>query len=148
VGAGTLFRHFPTKEALLAAIVVGRLESLVRQAKALETDGDPGRAFFVFFEQMVEHASKKKAFTEALAQAGVDVKNVVEPAARDLRLSLRTLLSRAQKAGAVRKDVRVEDVMALLVGACRVAEHAAADRALQARTLGFLLDGLRPQPPR
>src|SRR5689334_9020112 len=83
VGAGTLFRHFPTKEALLEAIVIGRLRNLVDQAAALTSDPDPGRAFFVFFERMVEHASKKKAFTEALSGAGVDVKSVVEPAARD-----------------------------------------------------------------
>jgi AcrR family transcriptional regulator len=145
VGAGTLFRHFPTKEALLEAIVVSRLESLVQQASALATEEDAGRAFFAFFERMVDYAAKKKAFTEVLARAGVDVKSVVEPVYRDLRGALRTLLVRAQKVGAVRRDVRVPEVMALMVGAARVAEHAAGDRALQVRTLAVLCDGLRPQ---
>jgi AcrR family transcriptional regulator len=145
VGAGTVFRHFPTKEFLLEAIVIRRLQSLVQHAAELAADPDPGHAFFVFFEYMVEHASKKKAFTEALSRAGVDVKSVVEPASRALRKSLRTLLTRAQKAGAVRRDVRVPEVMALLVGASRVAEHAAGDRGLQTRTLAVFLDGLRPQ---
>jgi AcrR family transcriptional regulator len=145
VGAGTVFRHFPTKEALLEAIVIGRLGRLVEQAAALSAEPDAGRAFFVFFEQMVEHASKKKAFTEALAQAGVDVKSVLEPAARELRRGLRTLLVRAQDAGAVRPDVRVPEVMALMVGAARIAEHASGNRAMQTRTLAVLLDGLRPR---
>jgi AcrR family transcriptional regulator len=144
VGAGTLFRHFPTKEALLEAIVVARLEGLVGRADALAEEEDPGRAFFAFFESMVDYASKKKAFTEALARAGVDVKSVVDPVYQELRRALRTLLVRAQKAGAVRGDVKIPEVMALMVGAARVAEHVAADRALQIRTLAVLLDGLRP----
>jgi AcrR family transcriptional regulator len=145
VGAGTLFRHFPTKEALMEAIVVGRLEGLIAQATALSAAEDPGAAFFHFFDLMVDHAARKKAYTEALVRAGVDVKSVIEPAGRNLRRALRTLLVRAQKAGAVRDDLQVAEVMALMIGAARVAEHAAADRHLRSRTLAVLLDGLRPR---
>jgi hypothetical protein len=69
----------------------------------------------------------------------------IEPAGRNLRRALRTLLVRAQKAGAVRDDVQVPEVMALMVGAARMAEHAASDRHLRSRTVAVLLDGLRPR---
>jgi AcrR family transcriptional regulator len=145
VGAGTLFRHFPTKEALLEAILIDRLHRLTEQARALATAPDPGAAFFSFFTRMVDQSATKKAFADALSAAGVDVKSVVSPAARDLRRAIATLLARAQKTAAVRDDVHVAEVMALLVGTARAAEHAAGDRALQSRTLTVVLDGLRPR---
>jgi hypothetical protein len=58
-----------------------------------------------------------------------------------------TLLERAQAAGAVRPDIGVSEVMAVLVAASRAAEYAGTDRALRDRVTGVLLDGLRPRAP-
>jgi AcrR family transcriptional regulator len=148
VGMGTVFRHFPTKEALLAAIIVTRQQHLIERAREqLAGAHDPGEAFFSFFERMVEQASTKKVFADALASAGVDVKKVVSPAARELREAIGALLSRAQAAGAVSADVTAAEVMALLIGAVRAAEHAGHDQRLKARTLELVLAGLRPRAP-
>jgi AcrR family transcriptional regulator len=144
VGIGTLFRHFPTKEALVEAIAVARVGRLLAEVDALAADGDPAAAFFEFFARTVEEAEAKKTYAEFLAGGFVAVEGV----APELRLSLRrkvgTLLGRAQEAGTVRDDVGVPEVMALLVGAVRAAEHAGEDRVLRDRTVAVFLDGLRP----
>ncbi len=143
VGIGTVFRHFPTKEALLEAILVTRMQRLIDEADSLSGATDPGGAFFTFFERMVEHAASKKAFSDALALAGVDVATVVAPVARKLQRAIGVLLARAQEVGAVRRDARVAEVIALFKGAAHAAEHAAGDRVLQSRTLAIIFDGLR-----
>ena len=71
VGVGTVYRHFPTKEALFEAIVVARLEALVERAEELATSDDPGTAMFTFISELVDLAVQKKDLTEELARAGV-----------------------------------------------------------------------------
>lgn len=147
VGIGTVFRHFPTKESLLEAIVVRRLRRLADDAAALSAAGDPGAAFFEFFTRVVDQAATKNAFADALAEAGIDVQHSASEVGQDLLRALGTLLTRAQRAGAVRDEVRVTEVMALLVGTSRAMEHAGWDRDVKARTLAIVFDGLRPPRP-
>jgi AcrR family transcriptional regulator len=144
VGIGTLFRHFPTKEALVEAIVLARVGRLVEEADALATEGDPATAFFEFFSRTVEEAEAKKTYSELLAGGFVDVEGAAPELYRRLRQAIGTLLARAQEAGTLRDDVDVTEVMTLLVGAVRAAEHAGEDADLRTRTVGILLDGLRP----
>ncbi|GAA4639768.1 TetR/AcrR family transcriptional regulator [Actinoallomurus vinaceus] len=143
VGIGTVFRHFPTKEALLEAVFVARLDRLAAEADALMGAEDPGEAFFAFFTQVVGHAATKNAFTAALAEAGVDVRATTAETGGELKRALGALLRRAQDAGAVRHDIGLPEVLALLVGASGAAERVAGDAAVRERTLGVVLDGLR-----
>ncbi len=140
-----MFRHFPTKEDLLSSIMVARVERLTEEARALAGAEDAGAAFLSFFQQMVEHSASKKAFAEALIVAGIDVRSVIGPALKDLKRAIAVLLTRAQEAGAIRRDVGVDETMALFKGASHAAEHAPTDRALHARTLAIIFDGLRPR---
>ncbi|GAB3813127.1 TetR/AcrR family transcriptional regulator [Micromonospora zhanjiangensis] len=142
VGIGTVFRHFPTKEALLEAVLVARLHRIAADAQALRDADDPGGAFFGFLTGMVETAATKTAYTDALAAAGIDVGDAIAPVRAELRSALGELLDRAQRAGAVRTDIGLPELFALLVGMSRAAEHT-PDRTVQARTLAVLLDGLR-----
>jgi AcrR family transcriptional regulator len=147
VAIGTVFRHFPTKQALLEAVIVDRLGRLASEAAALADADDPEAAFFAFFAHWVELAATKHALADALANAGVNVKAVESCHARvvgDLHRAVDTLLTRAQRAGAVRDDIRLRELIVLLIGASRAAEHAAQDTDLQARTLAVVFDGLRP----
>jgi AcrR family transcriptional regulator len=144
VGIGTVFRHFPTKEALLEAVVVGRLERLAAEAASLATAEDPGSAFFSFFASAVDRSATKIALADALAAAGVDVERAAAEVGRELRRTMGVLLGRAQAVGAVREDATVADVIALLVGASHAAEHAGWDRGVQTRMVTIMLDGLRP----
>lgn len=72
VGVGTLFRHFPTKEALLEAVMVRRLETIAARAAQLPAESAPGETFFDCFRLVVEQSAGKSEFAQALAAAGVD----------------------------------------------------------------------------
>ncbi|HEX4248346.1 MAG TPA: helix-turn-helix domain-containing protein [Pseudonocardia sp.] len=145
VGIGTVFRHFPTKESLLEAVYLARLCRLADTADKLSRSEGAGAAFFSFLDTVADQACGKRAFTESLANAGVDVEAAAAPAKLALRQSGDTLLERAQQAGAVRKDLRTEELWALLVGLARTAEYTAHDPDLRSRTVGILMDGLRPR---
>ncbi|MBV8462974.1 MAG: TetR/AcrR family transcriptional regulator, partial [Acidimicrobiales bacterium] len=74
VGVGTFYRHFPTKEALLVAVIGTRIERLRdRSACLLEAD-DPGAAFFEFAAHLSEEIAAKSDLAYALAEAGIDIK--------------------------------------------------------------------------
>jgi AcrR family transcriptional regulator len=148
VGVGTIYRQFATKERLVEAVVVARHERLADEADALATAADPGAAFFGQFSRMVEEAAVKKTFADTLALAGVDLKAATSAVGQRLVRSFETLLTNAQAAGAVRDDVGITEILAVLAGTCLAAEHAAWDHQLQARTLAIVFDGLRPPPIR
>ncbi|CNF90160.1 Possible transcriptional regulatory protein TetR [Mycobacterium tuberculosis] len=142
VGIGTVFRHFPTKESLLEAVLVALLERLAGEARELRSAADPGEAFFGFFSRVVARAATKQAVTEALAEAGIDAREATGQAGPGLKAALGVLLERAQRAGAVRTDVGAGEVMALLAGMSYAAGRAGA----RGEVLRIALDGLRPCP--
>lgn len=143
VGIGTVFRHFPTKEALLEAVYITHLRSLAGEAEALASVEDPREAFFTFFARVVGRVATKNSLASALTDAGVDVAAAAAPAGQGLKRALATLLTSAQESGAVRRDVGLAEVIVLLVGALRAAEHAGADSGVRDRALDVVLDGLR-----
>ncbi len=142
---GTVFRHFPTKEALLQAVLVDRLEQVAAAARAAAAAADPGAAFSTFFNQVVDAARGKAALGDALAAAGVDLEHATADVKRDLHAAVGELLARAQQAGAVRPDLGPAELFALLLAASRAVEHLGDDRLRQARTLAVIVDGLRPR---
>lgn len=144
VGAGTVYRHFPTKETLLEAVVFGRLQRLTDEAHTLSSAADPGRAFFDFAAHMVEEGAAKRDLVEALANAGVEAQIADSPIARQLRDALGALLHNAQQAHAVRPDVSTADVIAVLAGASLAMRYRAADAAIANQVLTVICDGLRP----
>jgi AcrR family transcriptional regulator len=143
VGIGTVFRHFPTKEDLLQAVVVGRMRDLADAAAGLAGSADPATALAIFLRQAVERGETKRALADLLSAAGRDVRDATADARRDLRAALAVLLRNAQQAGAVRRDLRVDDVMALLAGASRAVE-VAATAASRNRVLTVILAGISP----
>jgi AcrR family transcriptional regulator len=146
VGIGTVFRHFPTKAALLEAVLVRRLNRLREQAEALLGTADPGEAFLALFDHLAAHAAAKIAITEALLDAGGDRDGDAARAAEELRQAVDTLFRNAQQAGAVRNDVELPEVYALLIGAARAAARARLDEGARARLFAIVFDGLTPRP--
>ncbi|RCG28942.1 TetR/AcrR family transcriptional regulator [Sphaerisporangium album] len=146
VGIGTVFRHFPTKEALLTAVLVDRLRRLAEDAEAQAGAADPGAVFFAFFARVVEQGRTKNAFTDVLHEAGVDVTAATAEYGKRVRAAVAELLARAQRAGAVREDVGVAELLALMAGVSRAAERAASDGEVRAKALAIVFDGLRPRP--
>ena len=145
VGHATVFRHFPTKAALLEAVFVRRLERLRDQAGGLADAADPGRAFFDFFAHTVADAASKIAVADALADEGAKAAASTVQASDDLRWAVGVLLQRAQEAGAVRDDIDLPELYALLIGTSRAAAYAHLDEKVRDRTLAIVFDGLAPR---
>ncbi len=145
VGIATVFRHFPTKAALLEAVLVRRFVGLRERAEALLDSSDPGQAFLDFFSYLVADAGTKIAIGEALLEAGGVGDGAVD-ASNELRRAVGALLERAQRAGAVRDDVELPEVYALLVATSRVAAGAHLDEEVRTRMLAIVFDGLAPHP--
>ncbi len=143
VGIGTLFRHFPTKEALIQGVFEARLRRFADEARRMADDPDPGAALASFLRQAVEQGEVKNALAGLLTEAGIDVQAATGQVRQDLTAALGTLLSRAQEAGAVRRDLEVPELIGLLAGTSRAIEFATGDAARQ-RILAVILDGLRP----
>jgi AcrR family transcriptional regulator len=116
VGPGTLYRHFPTKEALLGAVMHDRMRRLADEAAGLCGSADPGAAFFAFIDRIAIEAGPKRDLFEALASAGSGAGQEVASAVDDVRDGLACLLDRAQRAGAVRAGIGSAELTALLSG--------------------------------
>jgi AcrR family transcriptional regulator len=146
VGVGTLYRHFPTKEALFEAIVLTGLQDLVKAADAGadDTGVDAGEAFFAFLRVFSRTVSIKHDLVDALGDAGIDIKSQCSETVGDLESKIQRILDRAEDAGAVRKGVKTKEVMGLLIGACQAAEWSAPDVASRDRMVDIVCDGLRP----
>jgi AcrR family transcriptional regulator len=143
LGVGTLYRHFPTKEALFVAIVLERMEAVTADARGLRQAEDPGAAFFGFLTRMVDGWGQKKDLVCALTSAGVDLEELAK-AKRDLNHELGQLLERAQAAGAVRADVALGEIMALIGGTFSSIDRHGISTAGRDRLLSVIIDGLRP----
>jgi AcrR family transcriptional regulator len=144
VGAGTVYRHFPTKEALFEAVFLSRVENLANRARAMVSDTNPERAFFDFLAHMVAESWAKRDLVDAMSGAGIDVTSPDSPASRELRSAITELLVRAQAVGAVRKDVATADIMAMVAGMIIAAQRRSADPTLHDRVFTVFRDGLRP----
>lgn len=141
VGAGTVYRHFPTKEDLFRAVIEARLRGIVDDGHALLASGDPGEALFTFLRSMVlDWGATDQGFVDALAGVGIDIKDAVPDAEGAFLGMLGELLRAAQKAGTVRRDVDVPDVKAIVVGAQAMQAYR-PDTA--ERLTEVVLDGLR-----
>ena len=141
VGAGTVYRHFATKEDLFRAVVEDRIQRIVDEGRALTDGEEPGTALFTFLRSMVlQWGATDKGLTDALAGSGIDVETAMPETEGAFLRVLGDLLKAAQKAGTVRGDLDVRDVKAILVG-CLAMQAASPDGA--ERLTEVVLDGLR-----
>lgn len=141
VGAGTVYRHFPTKVDLYRAVVENRIESLVAEGRTLTESAPPGEALFVLLRSLVLHwGAADRGLKDALAGEGIDVAAAIPETEQAFLEFLDGLLKAAQEAGTVRRDVDVLDVKAILAG-CFAIQNANPENA--ERLTEVVLDGLR-----
>ena len=120
VGRGTLFRNFPSKEHLIAAVVVERIhESVIRGRAALDAP-DAGEALFALIDSTLERQQTDKALFEALDDTWM-ANPEIRAAHTEMLGMIDGLLGRAQAAGAVRDDVGAVDVLLMVKGMCEAA---------------------------
>ena len=144
LGVGTLYRHFPTKEALIAAIVVMNMEESIADIRAAIASGeDAGEKFFSSLARMIDGWQKKKSFMEVLSKPGVDLTDLARTKVVFHR-ELGRLLDRAQAEGAVRPHVSEQEILAVVHGTIVSLDRAEISAAGRERILAILYDGLRP----
>jgi AcrR family transcriptional regulator len=147
VGVGTLYRHFPTKEALIEAILIDRLRRLTVDAQAHLDTPDPGKALFEFLHDLVEESMAKRDFIDAMAK-GTNPPAPPGPEGLALVAKLNELagelLARAQAAGVVRSDVTTPDLLGLALGPCMAGNNPFTSTCSPELMLAIVWDGLCP----
>ena len=139
VGVGTLYRHFPTRQALLEAVYVDEVEALCRSAADF-ADADPWDALVLWFDRFVDYVATKRALAEEML-ATVSAEAPVFRQCHDAIFAAgEPLLARAKSAGVVRQDAEFMDVIRMVSGVTMI-KHAAPDDIR--RVLAMALDGLR-----
>ena len=143
LGVGTLYRHFPTRAALIAVLIQERLERLGASAEAAAQADDPWAAFEGLVWQMATFEAEDRGIVDILADE--DSRSApAEASAAALMDNLAAVVSRAQKAGAMRADISALDVVTVVCGIGKMMRPGANDDAGRWRRLvGVILDGLR-----
>jgi AcrR family transcriptional regulator len=148
LGVGTIYRHFATKDALVQAIIVGPVEELIEKARSLARAPDPGAAFHEIYGDLVELATTKHRLIAELTRAGhpPSYGSAGDIASRHdrFRAAFTVLLERAQRAGAVRRGVRIAELIAVAHGAFPYLERDGDSHAARKRLLDLVLRALAP----
>jgi AcrR family transcriptional regulator len=142
VGPGTLYRHFPTREALLAAVYRGDVEGLAEQAADLAERHPPDEALAAWLRAQLDYIKYKGGLGAAVKTMLANDSETLAYCRDTLRGALADLLDAAQADGTVREDVTPVEVLRL-VHAVGLACESAPEMA--DRLLTLVLDGLRPQ---
>jgi AcrR family transcriptional regulator len=146
VGIGTLYRHFPTREALYEAVYRREVEQLGELAEELKSDGAPVDALRRWLRANVEFVATKKGMAAALAlAAGSPPSELTAFSFERLTKAVGTLLDRAAASGEIRTDVSPEDLLRTLVGMCLLHDQPGWQAGV-IRMLDVLVDGLRVKP--
>lgn len=140
VGAGTVYRHFPTKEALFGAVFSDRVRRIVDHAHALLADEGPATALLAFLRDMVRNGATDHGLVDALAGYGIDLETAAPGAEAAFLDVLGELLTAAQQAGSVRPDIGVAEIKALLL-VCKTAQLYGDQ--VSDRVASVIEDGLR-----
>jgi AcrR family transcriptional regulator len=142
VGVGTVYRHFPTKDALLQALAEELFEQLAAHAREMLELDDPWEAFLRTMWFSAEKTAGDRAFAEILGAAR-EVIPAECPGKKDLTGTVDTIMQRAIKAGKMRPDVVIDDIPLLMcgIGSASALPHSSPEA--WRRHLGIVLDGMR-----
>jgi AcrR family transcriptional regulator len=142
VGIGTLYRHFPNRQALLEAVYKDQVDGLEVLAGKLAVAESPADALADWMRAFVAFGRTKRSLSAALvATIGKD-SEFMSACSATLRSCTDMLLDRAKQAGLVREDVRSSDVLRLSHGLLLATDAAPSDPGQADRLLGLLVDGL------
>jgi AcrR family transcriptional regulator len=143
VGSGTLYRHFPTRAALLGAVFHEQIDGLCRDATQRLDDPDPAAALGAWLDGVLRHSLRYRGLAVSLRAAWQAEGGDLTWCHTSMQTSAGALLTRAQDAGTIRADVPASDLLRLINGLalanvdCEDAEESAV------RMLGYVLAGLR-----
>jgi AcrR family transcriptional regulator len=143
VGIGTLYRHFPTREALYEAVYRREVEQLGELAEELKSEASPVEALRLWLRSNVEFVATKKGMAAALALAAHGPSSELSAFSyARLTKAVGALLDRAVASGELRPDISAEDLLRALVGMCLLHDQPGWQASV-VRMLDVLVDGLR-----
>lgn len=141
VGIGTLYRHFPTREALFQAVYRNEVEELVTLADRLAVEAPPLEAIRAWLRASVRMVATKKGMVAALAPTVDASAEIYADLAARMRAALGSLLERAIASGEARPDVSSEEVLRVLIALCYSREQLDWQDSV-VRLLEIFVDGL------
>jgi len=147
VGVGTVYRHFPTKEALMVELVRQKFRlfsATVREA--LECDGEPLAVLADVLRRNADAAARDATMQHALAGADEHIWTQAQPEQQELSGLTETLIARARQAGTIRPDITAADIAMLMCGVSATMGHNAPGFDWH-RHLELVIDMLRARPP-
>jgi AcrR family transcriptional regulator len=142
VGIGTLYRHFPNRQALLEALYLDEVEEVCRSAAQLD-GADPWEALNGWFERFMGYLATKRALAAELLNYLDHDAALFQASRASLFAAGEPLLARAQEAGVVRPDVTIAEVIQMVVG---IGKIPSSDPGQTEHILRIALDGLRYRP--
>jgi AcrR family transcriptional regulator len=146
VGIGTLYRHFPTREALVEAAYRNELARLCDAVPGLLADLPPDQAMRMWMDRFVDYMTTKRDMADALRAVIASGGNPYSESRDRLITAVTTLLGAGAAAGTLRPDVEPGDVLTSLSGVS-MATVGPEQRDRAGRVLDLLMDGLRYRPP-
>jgi AcrR family transcriptional regulator len=141
VGIGTLYRHFPTRQALLEAVFRDQVDVLARQAEELR-EAPPAEALEQWLRIMLAFGRTKRSLNASLLSTLGKESEVYSQCGQLLRENMVRQVERAQEAGLVRRDIRPADVMRLVHGLIMADNAAPGDEGQAERMLSLVVAGL------
>jgi AcrR family transcriptional regulator len=145
VGIGTLYRHFPTRQALLEAVYRDQVEMLRARADELLESGTPADALAAWLRALMTFMSTKRSLTTVMLATLSKESELMTACSKVMKDSAEALVARAQAAGVIRMDVTSTDLIRLLHGVSIATERQPTDPEQANRLFALVLDGLRPQ---
>jgi AcrR family transcriptional regulator len=142
VGSGTLYRHFPSRDALLEAVVGAAVAGLHDTATDLLHAESPREALVTWLRALVHYVTTFRGLSAALMARQDDEASALHHSCVVIRDAMNALLARAQEAGAVRPDILGDDLGRLVHGVALAAESDQSGATAE-RLLTLALDGLR-----
>jgi len=144
VGSGTLYRHFPTRVALLEAVYRDEVARLCAEGdRLLESDTEPGEALAEWLRVYVSFGAMKRGLMGPLTTALGQDSDLFSTCKTMVRSTGGRLVEQAQKAGTIRDDVEISDVLTLASAISHAGELTGEGSELSERLLTVAIDGLR-----
>jgi AcrR family transcriptional regulator len=147
VGIGTLYRHFPTRDDLIARVLEEGTQGIVERGRARIANRDPAAQLAAWIAELVDYVTTYRGLTGALANSYVTAgKTQLCAGCEAISETGAALLARAQEAGQIRSDAEIKEVILSAHAAAWIAEQTKDPGAVE-RMLGILFDGLRSVRP-
>jgi len=142
VGIGTLYRHFPTREALVAAVYARALEQLAGAADDLLAQRPAGQALEAWLDLLIDYMATKRVVAPALRADPGEGSRLYASASETILPALKRLTETAHAAGDIRADIGFEDILRMMSGLSLGYEQPGWDVGAR-RLLSVMMAGLR-----